>query len=68
MTGPYDSVLGRVKERVVGTMISSVPSRFEVAEGDVRLCGAVITVETTTGLAVSIERIRFDEPTETEST
>lgn len=67
MTGPYDSVLGRSKERVVGTMISSVPSRFEVAEDDVRLCGVIVTVETTTGLAASIERFRLDEPPETES-
>jgi hypothetical protein len=67
MTGPYDSVLGRSKERVVGTMVSSVPSRFDVAENDARMCGAVITAETTTGLAVSIERIRFDLPAENES-
>ena len=65
MTGPYDSVLGRSKERFVSTMISSVPSRFDVAENDVRMCGAVISVDTVTGLASSIERIRFDEPPET---
>ncbi|UCE61383.1 MAG: TIGR00282 family metallophosphoesterase [Phycisphaerales bacterium] len=64
MTGPYDSVLGRVKERVVSSMVTSVPSKFDVATDDVRLCGVIITVETTTGLATSIERIRFDEPVE----
>lgn len=67
MTGPYDSVLGRIKERVVGTMVSSVPSKFDVATGDVRLCGVLVSVESTTGLATSIQRIRFDAPTDPES-
>lgn len=60
MTGPYDSVLGRDKERVVGAMVTSVPAAFEVATDDVRLCGVVVTVEATTGRATQIERIRYD--------
>lgn len=68
MTGPYDSILGRSKERVLSAMISSVPSRFDVATDDARMCGAVIGVETTTGLATSIERICVNEPPETEPT
>lgn len=67
MTGPYDSILGRLKERVMSSMITSVPTRFDVAVDDVRLCGAMIGVETTTGLATSIERIRFDQPLEARS-
>ena len=60
MTGPYDSVLGRTKERVLTSMISAVPSSFDVATDDVRLCGAVVTVESTTGHATHIERITFN--------
>lgn len=60
MTGPYDSVLGRTKERVLTSMISAVPSSFDVATDDVRLCGAVVTVESTTGRATHIERITFN--------
>jgi len=67
MTGPYDSVLGRCKERVVSALRTSVPSRFDVATDDIRLCGAVVTVETSTGLATSIERIRFNGKDEAES-
>ena len=67
MTGPYDSVLGRVKERVVRALVTAVPNRFEVATGDIRLCGVIVCVDTTTGLATSIERIRFDGTDETES-
>ena len=60
MTGPYDSVLGRDKTRVVGTMLSGVPSHFDVADGDARLCGVLVSVESTTGRAAHIERIRVD--------
>lgn len=64
MTGPYDSVLGREKDRVIGSMTTAVPSAFDVATGDPRLYGIVVSVETTTGLATKIERIRFDGSTE----
>ncbi len=60
MTGPYDSVLGRLKERVIGTMTTSVPSAFDVATDDPRLCGILVDVDTDTRRAVSIERIRAD--------
>ena len=60
MTGPYDSVLGRDKDRVIGSMMTAIPSAFDVASGDPRLCGIIVSVETTTGLARSIERVRFD--------
>ncbi len=60
MTGPYDSVLGRDKDRVVGSMLTGVPSPFDVATGDPRLCGILVTVDGSTGRATGIERIRFD--------
>lgn len=60
MTGPHDSVLGRVKESVLGALISAVPRPFDVATDDVRLCGVVVSVEATTGLATHIERIVFN--------
>ena len=34
MTGPYDSVLGRCKDSVIQAMVTAVPTRFEVAEGE----------------------------------
>lgn len=60
MSGPYDSVLGREKDRVIGSMMTAIPSAFDVASGDPRLCGILVSVESTTGLARSIERVRFD--------
>ena len=54
---PYDSVLGRRKDRVVKYMTTNMPHPFDVATGDVRLCGALAEIDADTGRAVSIERI-----------
>ncbi len=59
MTGPHDSILGRNKDRVLSAMISGVPNKFDVADGDPQLHGVITTVESETGRATSIERIRF---------
>ena len=59
MTGPHDSVLGRRKDRVLGSMITGVPSKFDVAQDDLRLCGVLVTVETQTGKATAIERVVY---------
>jgi metallophosphoesterase (TIGR00282 family) len=57
MCGPYDSVLGRRKDRVVKYMTTNMPHPFDVATGDVRLCGALAEIDAETGRALSIERI-----------
>lgn len=57
MCGPYDSVLGRRKDRVIKHMTTNMPSPFDVATGDVRLCGAMAEIDETTGRALSIQRI-----------
>lgn len=57
MCGPYDSVLGRRKDRVLKYMTTSMPHMFEIATGDVRMCGALAEIDEATGRAISIERI-----------
>lgn len=57
MTGPYDSILGRDKEKVMKAMIQGIPTPFDVASDDPRLCGIIVSVETETGLSTAIERI-----------
>jgi len=57
MTGPYDSVLGRRKDRVMSALIHGVPQAFDVASEDVRLCGIIAEVDSQTGHALRIERI-----------
>jgi 2',3'-cyclic-nucleotide 2'-phosphodiesterase len=57
MTGPYDGILGRRTDRVLSTTITFVPTAFDVAIGDVRLGGAIVDVDVTTGKATSIRRV-----------
>src|SRR5262249_53702042 len=61
MTGPYQSVLGRRVDRVLGTTVTFVPSAFDVATGDPRLAGAIVDVDATSGQATAIRRVMLDE-------
>jgi 2',3'-cyclic-nucleotide 2'-phosphodiesterase len=56
MCGPDDSVLGRVTESVIWRFRSGLPTRFPIAKGPVRLCGAIVEVDATTGKAVHFSR------------
>jgi len=56
MCGPEISVLGRSVDSVVWRFKSALPTRFPVAKGPVRLCGAIIDIDTATGNATHIER------------
>ena len=58
MTGPFDSVIGRKKEQVLSRFITQMPVRFEMAEGDIRLNGAIIDIDEKTGKANSIKRVQ----------
>lgn len=58
MTGPYASILGRRIDRVTETTRTFNPTHFEVATGDVRLCGTVVEADSTTGRALAVRRLR----------
>ena len=64
MTGPHDSVLGRRKDRVIKAAMTQMPHSFDVAKGDVRISGALVTFDEQTGRAGSIERIQIREDEE----
>lgn len=57
MTGPHNSIIGMTKEPIIQRFLSSLPARFEVAEGDVQMHAVVIDVDETTGRARSIETV-----------
>ncbi|MCL2640405.1 MAG: YmdB family metallophosphoesterase [Phycisphaerales bacterium] len=57
MCGPYDSVLGRRKDRVLQVMTTGMPAFYEVATGDPRICGILATIDEVGGNALTIERI-----------
>ena len=57
MTGPYRSVIGMAIEPVLERFRTGIRSKFQPAVDDVRLCGALVEIEESTGLARKIERI-----------
>ena len=57
MCGPSESILGRAIDPIIGRFLTNLPAAFPVAKGPVRLCGAVITVDESTGHAVAIKRV-----------
>ncbi len=62
MTGPYDSVIGRSKDKIIERFLTGMPTRFELGKKDVALCGVVVEVDVTSGRALSIQRIREPLP------
>jgi 2',3'-cyclic-nucleotide 2'-phosphodiesterase len=60
MCGPIHSILGRAVEPVMSRFVSNLPASFPVAGGEVRLRGALIEIDGSTGRALRI--IRVDEP------
>lgn len=61
MTGPHASILGRRIDRVQETTLTFQPTQFEVATGDVRLCGTIVEADPATGLATAIKRLVVTE-------
>ncbi|TMK78988.1 MAG: TIGR00282 family metallophosphoesterase [Actinobacteria bacterium] len=57
MTGPHDSVIGVVAEKAIQRMRTGMPVRFETAEGDIRLEGALVDCDGS-GRATSCDAIR----------
>jgi metallophosphoesterase (TIGR00282 family) len=61
MTGPHDGILGRRYDRVLSATLTCVPAHFDVATGDPRLNGALVTIDPQTGRALTISRVSFDQ-------
>ena len=61
MTGPYVSSIGRDLKPVTKKFVTSIPARFEVAEGPSTLEGAIIDFDPATKKASAIESLRIRE-------
>src|SRR5262249_38604748 len=61
MTGPHDSILGRRYDRVLSATLSCVPAHFDVATGDPRLNGALVSIDRESGKATSIRRVSLNQ-------
>jgi 2',3'-cyclic-nucleotide 2'-phosphodiesterase len=58
MTGPHESVIGMDRGAMVKRFLDSMPTKFEVAIGDVRINGVIADIDDSTGRARSIARVR----------
>lgn len=69
MTGAYNSMIGMKKEPIIQHFITQMPTRFVVEESaPVIMTGVWIEVDTATGMAIAIERIKvIDEEIHLES-
>ena len=57
MTGAYDSVIGFRPDEALQRFLMNTPRKLEVAKRDIRLSGALIEIDETTGKANRIVRI-----------
>src|SRR5437867_538761 len=58
MAGPFHSVIGVVKEHVIRRFLTSIPDKFEAASQNAQLNGVFVEVDSATGKATRIQRIR----------
>ncbi|HEX9781061.1 MAG TPA: TIGR00282 family metallophosphoesterase [bacterium] len=64
MTGPHDSVIGRRVDQILERFLTNIAVRSEVAEGNVQLRGALVTVDPATGRAQAIDRVAMSSDAE----
>jgi len=65
MCGPVNSILGRAIDPIMNRFISNLPASFPVAGGEVRLHGALIEIDESSGRAMRITRVDESGPSET---
>ncbi len=58
MTGPYDSVIGRKKEKIIETFLTGMPTRFELGTENIELHGVIVEIDEKTGKALAIKRVK----------
>jgi len=60
MTGPHDGVIGMDREPTISKFVLQTYHKFEPAKGNLKFHGVFLTIETETGKATAIERIKID--------
>jgi metallophosphoesterase (TIGR00282 family) len=58
MTGGFESVIGMDREGALHRFLTGLPGRLTPATGDLRLNGALVTIDPASGKAIAIERIQ----------
>ena len=59
MTGPHESIIGVTVEAALGRFLTSMPAKFEAANGAGRLNAVIVTADPATGKATAIERLNM---------
>ena len=62
MVGAYDSIIGRVKERVLHRFLTGMPTPFYLATEGVRGPGLVVTLDVKTGQAMEVRPVMLGDP------
>lgn len=57
MTGPKDSVLGRELEPVLHRFLTGMPTKFDIAQNDVRMEGVLFDIHPETGRTRKVTRV-----------
>jgi metallophosphoesterase (TIGR00282 family) len=57
MTGGHDGIIGMHKDNILKKFLLHIPIKYEVAQGNVQLWGALIQVDEATGQAQSITQV-----------
>lgn len=58
MIGSADGIIGEDKDIIIERFLTSLPKRFRVAKGRTLFNGVILEIDTSSGRAISIERIR----------
>jgi len=61
MSGPYDSVIGVERDLVLARFLTGMPSKFEAAKGNPKMCATLIACDGATGRATSVRRFMLGE-------
>jgi metallophosphoesterase (TIGR00282 family) len=59
MSGPYDSVIGQDKQKIITRFLTSMPNKFEVAQAPGTVHGVIIKVDPKTGKALEVKRLQM---------
>lgn len=56
MTGPVDSILGVKTECIIHKLTTKLPTRFEIADGEIKAHGAIFTIDPSNRRVEKVER------------
>ena len=59
MSGPENGILGARREEIIRKLKDKMPAQLSVADGEIKVHGIIVEVNTSTKKAESIERITF---------